>query len=258
MVDNQNANTLINLQYDSFVNLIEKYNYQFNFNDIVAGTVVSLEFYSVLVNIGSQQAAMVPQPEILGRQDDQFIQLEIKRHYEFLLLEQRVYTNYLLSMRLLNNSRAWKRIQTMQEENVFIEQKIKSYNKGGALTYIEGLLGFIPNSHLLDQKEEKFLTLKILEINQVSNRLTLSHKCAVLGKKMDEFFIGKKLIGRISSIKIYGMFIKVDNIVGLLHKSQVRKKNKHSLNEVFNIGDEIEVTIIHIDPQNGRISFSLT
>nr|ARO91169.1 30S ribosomal protein S1 [Flintiella sanguinaria] len=263
MTKNQSINSLINFKDKSFINLIQEYNYSFNSNDIIAGTIVSKEAYGMLINIGSTKTALVPAKEISLNSAGNPIELNVNETREFVILGQSITKNYIiLSIRRLDYMRAWKRIKIMQEEEILIEGSIISYNKGGGLIYLEGLLGFVPNSHLLEQDikykySNNKVPLKLLEVNKQDNRLTLSNRCAVLSKNLENFTIGKKVKGFIEEIKPYGLFIKVGKIKGLLHRSEIKKSHTTTLNEIFKIGNEIEVDIIHVDLRNGRVSFSI-
>ena len=67
--------------------------------------------------------------------------------------------------------------------------------------------------------------------------------------------IGNFYSGKIASIKDYGLFVQLnENIVGLLHISEIKKKN-HLLDD-YKKGDKIDVLIISLDKVRKRIMLS--
>lgn len=71
--------------------------------------------------------------------------------------------------------------------------------------------------------------------------------------------VGSKINGKIVNIMPYGVFIEIDKgIEGLLHSSEISwQKKMVNPQEMFAIGDMVEVAIISIDKDTKRISLSL-
>ena len=73
-----------------------------------------------------------------------------------------------------------------------------------------------------------------------------------------KYKIGDILKAEITGIQPYGIFAALDDeIQGLIHISEVKHGYVEKLNELFEVGEEIEVMILDIDEFNGRISLSL-
>jgi len=75
----------------------------------------------------------------------------------------------------------------------------------------------------------------------------------------DKHPVGSKVKGKIVNIMPYGLFIEIGKgIEGLLHSSEISwQKKMVNPQEVFAIGDMVEVQIISIDKDTKRISLSL-
>ncbi len=75
----------------------------------------------------------------------------------------------------------------------------------------------------------------------------------------EKYPIGSKIKGKIVNIMPYGLFIEIDKgIEGLLHSSEISwQKKMVNPQEMFAIGDMVEVQIISIDKDTKRISLSL-
>lgn len=257
-------NFILNFTDKNLANLIQKHDYDFNYNDIIAGTIISKEKNGILVDIGSNITGFLPLQEITINKLGQPIEVNINDKREFIILNKCLHKNYIvLSMSKIDNIRSWQRIKAIQQEDVISIMQIIGYNRGGILTNFESLCGFIPNSHFIskdaqDKDSNYNRYFKVLEIDRELNRLTLSEKCALLSKNVDELNVGKYISGTIEDIKPYGLLVKVKMIQGLLHKSEIPNISTKKLSNVFSRGESIRVKIIYVDLKRGRVSFSIS
>src|SRR5690606_3206298 len=58
---------------------------------------------------------------------------------------------------------------------------------------------------------------------------------------------GKVYKGKIVSIKDFGLFVAIHNEQGLCHISEISHKRIDNLEDLYQIGDEIEVKVLDID-----------
>ena len=72
-----------------------------------------------------------------------------------------------------------------------------------------------------------------------------------------KYNIGTIITGTISGIKQYGVFIKFEDVFGFCHISNCSYKFIKNLNELYNIGDEVNAKVIEIDSVNNRINVSI-
>lgn len=139
---------------------------------------------------------------------------------------------------------------------------IKGFNKGGMIINLEGISGFVPNSHLgnfqkSEQFNNKFIKLKLLNVEEKSNNLILSHRRALISQASSNLIVGNIIEGIINQITPYGLFIKVGNLKGLVHISEINIKELEQISSQFKIGDTIKAVIIHVDKKQGRLSLSM-
>nr|YP_010986098.1 ribosomal protein S1 [Polyopes affinis]WOL37016.1 ribosomal protein S1 [Polyopes affinis] len=190
------------------------------------------------------------------------IDLLINETREFFILAYNKKSEQLfLSIKRLEYIRAWKRIKQMQIEDIIIHTHIININKGGVVINLEGLKGFIPNSHLTTQKKDlikihQIIKCKLLIADEKKNQLILSNKCALLSDFADKFRIGEIVRGQITEIKQYGLFITIHGIPALLHISEIGHQHINNIGQIFKVGHNIQVKIIHIDMKQGRLSVS--
>ena len=253
----------IGFTHEDFAALLDKYDYHFSPGDIVAGTVFSLEPRGALIDIGAKTAAYIPIQEMsINRVDspDEVLQSNETREF-FILSDENEDGQLTLSIRRIEYMRAWERVRQLQQEDATVRSGVFATNRGGALVRIEGLRGFIPGSHISTRKPKEDLVgeelpLKFLEVDEERNRLVLSHRRALVERKMNRLEVGEVVIGTVRGIKPYGAFIDIGGVSGLLHISEISHDHIDTPHSVFNVNDEVKVMIIDLDAERGRISLS--
>jgi len=264
MVNQQANNTQdIGFTHEDFAALLDKYDYHFSPGDIVAGTVFSMEPRGALIDIGAKTAAYIPIQEMsINRVDNpsEVLQADETREF-FILTDENEDGQLTLSIRRIEYMRAWERVRQLQQEDATVRSNVFATNRGGALVRIEGLRGFIPGSHISarEAKEDlvgEDLPLKFLEVDEERNRLVLSHRRALVERKMNGLEVGQVVKGSVRGIKPYGAFIDIGGVSGLLHISEISHDHIDTPHSVFGVNDELKVMIIDLDAERGRISLS--
>nr|QCI04532.1 ribosomal protein S1 [Apoglossum ruscifolium] len=249
---------------NNFADILKEYKYNLHAGDIVAGTIIYQEFKGFLVNIGDNNAAYLPQEEIniQIRNNKKIKNLLLNATRDFYVIKyNKCIKTYILSIKRLEYIRSWKRIKQLQSEDIIFNLKTKYINKGGFITYLEGIQAFIPNSHISaeyykNRINNKEIKCKILIINEQKNQLILSNKSPLLKLSNHKFRIGELMYGIIIKIKPYGIFIKIYTIIALLHISEIGSQYIQNINNKFSIGNLIKIKIIHVDIKQGRLSAS--
>jgi small subunit ribosomal protein S1 len=263
MVNQKTEAPNVGFTHEDFAALLDQYDYHFNPGDTVAGTVFSIEPRGALIDIGAKTAAYIPIQEMsINRIDNPEEVLNSNETREFFILADENEDGQLtLSIRRIEYMRAWERVRQLQTEDATVRSAVFATNRGGALVRIEGLRGFIPGSHISTRaaKEELIgeeLPLKFLEVDEERNRLVLSHRRALVERKMNRLEVGEVVIGAVRGIKPYGAFIDIGGVSGLLHISEISHDHIDTPHSVFNVNDEVKVMIIDLDAERGRISLS--
>ena len=248
---------------DEFAALLSKYDYNFKPGDVVNGTVFALESKGAMIDIGAKTAAFMPLQEVsINRVEHLSDVLEPGEVREFFILSEENEDGQLtLSIRRIEYQRAWERVRQLQKEDATIYSEVFATNRGGALVRVEGLRGFIPGSHISTRKAKEelvadFLPLKFLEVDEERNRLVLSHRRALVERKMNRLEVGEVVLGTVRGIKPYGAFIDIGGVSGLLHISEISHEHIETPHTVLNVNDQMKVMIIDLDAERGRISLS--
>jgi small subunit ribosomal protein S1 len=263
MVNQEVKDTDIGFTHEDFAALLDQYDYHFSPGDTVTGTVFSIEPRGALIDIGAKTAAYLPIQEMsINRVDHPEEVLRSNETREFFILTDENEDGQLtLSIRRIEYMRAWERVRQLQQEDATVRSAVFATNRGGALVRIEGLRGFIPGSHISTRKPKEDLVaeelpLKFLEVDEERNRLVLSHRRALVERKMNGLQVGEVVLGAVRGLKPYGAFIDIGGVSGLLHISEISHDHIDTPHSVFNVNDEIKVMIIDLDAERGRISLS--
>nr|WGH12958.1 ribosomal protein S1 [Echinothamnion sp.] len=251
---------------NQFKKILKEYNYKLHSGDIVAGKVIHSEKIGFLVDIGTEKIGYLPKEEIIislkSKIHNNLILINTIRDF-FIIAENMNTKKYILSIKRLDYIRTWKRIKQIYIEDVIFNLKITYINKGGIITYFEGIQGFVPKSHICFVKKKsrvesittKNIKCKILTINENKNQLILSNKSAELKLSLHKFKIGELLYGQIVLIKPYGLFMNIYGIKALLHISEIGEINNNNI--IFIKNQFIKIKIIHLNIKNGQVSVSL-
>jgi len=102
----------------------------------------------------------------------------------------------------------------------------------------------------------------ILDFDKENSKVSLGLKQIVANpwtNIYDKFPTGSRVKGKVVNIMPYGVFVEIDKgIEGLLHSSEITwQKKLVNPQEMFKLGDTVEVQIINVDKDQKRISLSM-
>jgi len=73
-----------------------------------------------------------------------------------------------------------------------------------------------------------------------------------------EYKKGTYVIGTVTGIEDYGIFVKLDEeYSGLVHISEIAKTYVKNINSYVTIGDQIKVKVIEVDDENHHLKLSI-
>ena len=176
---------------------------------------------------------------------------------------------YLVSKKRLEARKAWDKLVGREEEVVTV--KGTRAVKGGLSVEFEGLRGFIPAS-MLDTRfvrnTERFVgqefDAKIKEVDPKENRFILSRRevveaeaAAARAEVFGKLNVGDIVTGNVARITSFGAFIDLGGVDGLVHLTELSHERNVSPKSVVSVGDEIEVKVLDLNEEEGRVSLSL-
>jgi small subunit ribosomal protein S1 len=165
----------------------------------------------------------------------------------------------------------WKDIDNTLREGDTVSVTVSNIEPYGAFVDLgEDLEAFLHVSELSWEKNVKHpkdhieidqvIDVEIIEIDKQQRRLRVSRK-TLLPKPIEQFAsanrVGDVITGTVSSVTDFGAFVKIGAVEGLLHNQELSWEKADSAKDTFKAGDEIDVKIIKIDKDNGKVSLSV-
>ncbi|WNQ09305.1 30S ribosomal protein S1 [Paenibacillus aurantius] len=156
------------------------------------------------------------------------------------------------------------------EAGQVIEGTVQRLTPFGAFVDIGGIDGLVHISEMAWNhvehpsevvKEGDKVKVKVLKVVPESERISLSIKAAQPGpweRVNEELEIGSIITGTVKRLASFGAFVEVaPGIEGLVHISQIAHRHIGTPHEVLEEGQQVNVKILDINPQEKRVSLSI-
>jgi len=237
-----------------------------NAGEILKGKVVEITKDYVIVDVGLKSEGLVPISEFREPKD-----LSLEEEIEVLLDKPEGDDGQIvLSKEKARRQRQWEHIINNCKEGSIVQGQIIRKVKGGLMVDI-GMEAFLPGSQIdnkriknLDEFIGKHFDFKILKINIERKNIVVSRREILeeerISKKaelLDNIQIGDLRKGIVKNITDFGVFLDLDGIDGLLHITDMTWKRIKHPSEMIDLGDELEVMILGIDKDKGRVALGL-
>ncbi|MDU6064546.1 MAG: 30S ribosomal protein S1, partial [Anaerococcus sp.] len=156
------------------------------------------------------------------------------------------------------------------EEGQVITGKVARLTDFGAFVEIGSLDGLLHVSDISWTRVEHprdvlnigdDIEVKILKLNKEKNRISLGRK-QLLEKPFAEFAneheVGDVITGKVVNLLDFGAFVELsEGVEGLIHVSEISWDHVEKPSDELNVGDEVEVKILSIDPEEEKIGLSI-
>ncbi len=247
--------------------------------DLREGVIVEIRSNELLVNIGGKRDGIVPQSD-LSKLDDELVDgLHEGQTIDVVISRQPEDDGfYQLSMADALQQRDWITAQKMLESGEISTHSVIGYNKGGLTVEFFNLRGFVPASHVIDMARNlsedqrraelegrigNSMRLKVIEVDRKRRRLVMSQMLAEREYQAQQrerllttLKVGDILNGEVRSLRPFGAFVDLGGADGLLHVSEIGWAPINHPRESLQVGDQIDVQVIRLDPENQRIGLS--
>jgi ribosomal protein S1 len=240
--------------------------------DVVDGTVVSVTDDGLLVDFGYKSDGQVPAGELRlpqGRTAAETFAPGQVIPVMVLQIENAEGTP-VLSHRRGVEARAWTWLEEANRTGEVVEAPVTAAVKGGLVCDV-GLRGFMPASHVergyvndLSVYVGQTMRCRVIEIDRAKNRVILSQKVVLEEehKRMRDrtwatLAEGQVRRGVVKGLTDFGAFVDLGGVDGLLHVSEMAWGRVAHPSDVLQVGDEIDVMILRLDPTREKISLGL-
>ncbi|NPV70946.1 MAG: bifunctional 4-hydroxy-3-methylbut-2-enyl diphosphate reductase/30S ribosomal protein S1 [Firmicutes bacterium] len=239
--------------------------------DLIKGKVVSVDENGVMVDVGYKSEGVIPPNEVSRKQAPLTEIVHPGDEIMVYVLSVDSQEGVLkLSKRRADEEVAWKSLQEALDEGRIIEAEVIQEVKGGLVVDV-GLRGFVPASQIergyvsnLSRYVGKQVRLKVLELDRSKNRVVLSQR-VVLEEERERLRTetwssiseGQVRRGVVKGLTDFGAFVDIGGVDGLLHVSELSWGRVSHPSEVVKEGDQIDVMVLRIDREKGKISLGL-
>jgi len=236
-------------------------------NEVVDGTVISMNKREVVVNIGYKSEGVVSLNEFRYDPD-----LKPGDKVEVYIESQEDKKGQLvLSHKKARALKSWDRVNESLEKDEIIKGYIKCRTKGGMIVDVFGIEAFLPGSQIdvkpirdYDIYVGKTMEFKVVKINHEFKNVVVSHKALIeaeLEQQKKEIIAklekGQILEGTVKNITSYGVFIDLGGVDGLIHITDLSWGRISHPEEIVQLDQKLQVVILDFDDEKKRIALGL-
>jgi len=233
---------------------------------ILEGRIVEISKDFVVIDVGLKSEGLVPISEFIEPEE-----LELGKQVEVYLDQTEGEDGQIvLSKEKARKFRQWEHIVKNCKEGSIVKGEVIRKVKGGLMVDI-GMEAFLPGSQI-DNKRIKNLDdfigrtyeFKILKINIERKNIVVSRRELLEEERvsrktelLENIKEGTTRRGVVKNITDFGVFLDLDGIDGLLHITDMTWKRIKHPSEMVHLGQELDVVILHIDREKGRVALGL-
>lgn len=236
-------------------------------NRIVKGMVLEVRPSEVLIDVGGKSEGVVPVSEF-----EDISQVQIGTEVDVLIIQTENEDGMVvLSKKLADDKIRWESVLERYTEGCVVQGLVKSKVRGGLIVDVDGVESFLPGSqidispvHNPDDYLGNTYDFKLIKISNDRRNIILSRRELmeeqISDKRdalLDTLVKGERRIGKVKNITDFGVFVDLDGIDGLLHITDLSWGRVKHPSEIVEPGQELEVVILDVDQDRGRVSLGL-
>ncbi|MEM6626583.1 MAG: 30S ribosomal protein S1 [Pseudomonadota bacterium] len=235
---------------------------------VVPASVTSIENDHVVVDVGLKTEGRIPMREFSQDEKKPAIGEIVEVYLERI---ENALGDAVLSRDKARREEAWNRLEGQYAAKETIKGAIVGRVKGGFTVDLGGVNAFLPGSQVdirpirdvgpLMGQEQPFAILKmdrprgniVVSRRAVLEESRAEQRAEIVGAMAE----GETRRGVVKNITDYGAFVDLGGIDGLLHVTDMSWKRVSHPSQVVEVGQEVEVQIVKINPDTQRISLGM-
>ena len=234
--------------------------------EVVRGIVVGISERGVVIDFGYKSEGIVNPAEFTENGE-----ITVKPGDEVDVLVKNMETADglpILSRADAVRMKAWDDLEKAYQNGTTVKGRVIERIKGGLRIDIDGIGAFLPGSQVdvrpvrnLDSLRNQEIEAKVIKLNRKRSNVVLSRKAVIenenAGRKDQTLqHIEEDIIveGQIKNLTDYGAFVDLGGVDGLLHVTDMSWGRLQNPNEVFRVGDSIQVKVLKFDKDRERVS----
>ncbi len=234
--------------------------------EVVKGRVVKITDQNVIIDVGFKSEGIVAISEF---KDGEKITVSPGEEVDVYVKQLENSEGYVeLSRADAVRMQSWEQIEAAYKQGTNIIARVTDRIKGGLRVDVGGIQAFLPGSQVdvrpvrnLDSFRNKEIEVRVLKVNKKRGNIVLSRKSV-----LEEMINGKKnetlknleegiiVEGQVKNITEYGAFIDLGGLDGLLHITDMSWGRIQNPNELFKVGENIQVKVLKFDRDKERVS----
>lgn len=257
----------------TFEQMLEESLVTLHTGDVVKGTVIQVVNEEVSVNLGFKSDGIIARGEFSS--DPTVIPSKtVQPGDEIEVFVVRVNDgdgNVMLSRKRIEAQKGIEEIEAAYNDKAVVTGTVTNVVKGGLIAVVNGVNVFIPSSQVSNRFIEDLsvfngqeLEFNIIEVDRVKRRFIGGRKALVeqeIAAKRAALFetiqVGSRVNGTVSRLTDFGAFVDLGGVDGLIHISEMSWGRISNPKEVLKEGQEVEVFVLDVDKEKGKISLSL-
>ncbi|MFA5133523.1 MAG: S1 RNA-binding domain-containing protein [Patescibacteria group bacterium] len=244
--------------------------------DLVKGAVISITKNEVKIDLPGYRTGVVRGNELYN-ESEEFAGLKPGEEIEATVVDlENENGDVELSFRFAGQQKTWTTLDNYRKSGERVKVKVIEANKGGLMVKLLGIAGFIPVSQLspdnyprvqggdkskiLERLRKiigKEIDVKVLDVSKDEGKLILSEKQIWEEEQKEniaKYKVGDIVEGEITAVTDFGIFLKFNDLEGLIHISELAWQRIENPQSLYKIGDKIKAVMVNI--QGSRIFLS--
>ncbi len=255
------------MDFGAILEQFEQEQVSYHAGELVKGKVVGVSDQGALVDFGYKSEGTVPLEEFTNKENE--VTLKEGDEIEVVIKSMGAGDNPpSLSLFDAKQRRAWNELEESYNKQEVINGRVKSKTKGGLKVDVNGVEAFLPGSQIdsrpirnLDTYIGEEIEAKVIKFSRKRNNIVLSRKVItdeIINEQKAETLAtikeGYIEEGTVKNLTEYGAFVDIGGIDGLLHVTDMSWGRLHNPNEMFKVGDVVQVKILKLDKDKEKVS----
>jgi small subunit ribosomal protein S1 len=247
--------------------------------DVIDAKVIAIKPNAVYLDLENFKAGIILGKEI-KQNPQEFKSIKVDDLVKVKVIGLESEDGYIeTSLLRAGEEKKWQILQEKMEKSEIIEANVLKANKGGLMIEISGIEAFMPVSQLssshyprveggdkqkilsaLNDLVGKTIKLKIIDLDIQEKKLIVSEKAAEekkLKKALEKYKVGDMIEGKVTGIVDFGVFVKFDDLEGLIHISEIDWQIIDDPADFFKVNDKIKAKIVEIEEDRVSLSTKL-
>src|SRR5690242_18881117 len=235
---------------------------------VVPATVTAVGSDFITVDVGLKTEGRIPAKEFFSDETQPAVGSIVEVYLERI---ENALGDAVLSRDKAKREEAWTRLERLHEKKETVKGQIVGRVKGGFTVDLGGVNALLPGSQVdirpirdVGPLMRQAIPFAILKMDRPRGNIVVSRRAVLEESRAEQraeivgnMAEGERRKGVVKNITDYGAFVDLGGIDGLLHVTDMSWKRVSHPSQVVEVGQEVEVQIIKINPETQRISLGM-